>query len=154
MERCFSSWSAGYESQTNPPKNVCINCEGLLMTIKVSQQKYDQQIETLQQQLDELEIGYGQEQKRLSDGMDKWQQIAEKFHNHNANLQTKLNLQVEEITTLKKKLETIQNATCLACGRSISPDGDCYGCTTDMLCQRIQELEKQLEKADRIKETT
>jgi chromosome segregation ATPase len=36
-------------------KDVCVNCEGLLMTIKVSQQKYDQHIENLQQRIKELE---------------------------------------------------------------------------------------------------
>ncbi len=48
---------------------------------------------------------------------------------------------LQRISELEVQLETIKNATCLTCGRSLAPDGDCYGCEVDRLAEIMKKGE-------------
>jgi len=47
-----------------------------------------------------------------------------------------------------EQLERLRQAECPECGRSLPPDGDCYGCTYDRAQERILELEEAVRKRD------
>ena len=49
----------------------------------------------------------------------------------------------------KRKHEAVVNAECPQCGRSLSPDGDCYGCTVDRLQVEIAALRKHRAQFER-----
>ena len=99
----------GCETEETHYVLVCKRCKIWSNLLDKEYADHTREVADLKQQLGELEIGYGQEQKRLSDGMDKWQQIAEKFHDDKANLQTELNIQSKEVANLKKMIEFLKS---------------------------------------------
>lgn len=47
---------------------------------------------------------------------------------------------------VEAKLELLRQAECLHCGRSLPPDGDCYGCEVDRMAAQVVALREGLEK--------
>jgi len=45
---------------------------------------------------------------------------------------------VTEIERLRAENERMRQAECAKCGRSLPPDGDCYGCQADRLQEELQ----------------
>lgn len=54
-----------------------------------------------------------------------------------------------ELARLRAQNEALRESVCGTCGRSLAPDGDCYGCESDRLTARVAELEKALSKIAR-----
>jgi polyhydroxyalkanoate synthesis regulator phasin len=78
--------------------------------------RHDKQVADLRKQLTQINDVVGASMHPLIAGYE--QQIADLR---------------QRIGELEAQLETIKNATCLTCGRSLAPDGDCYGCEVDRL---------------------
>ena len=45
---------------------------------------------------------------------------------------------IDQIVELEAKVSRLQEHTCGSCGRSLPPDGDCYGCEVDRLRAKLE----------------
>lgn len=61
-----------------------------------------------------------------------------------------LEVSPDVLLALLDRLETVRNAECGSCGRSLPPDGDCYGCIVDKMLAHAEDMAR-MNAADTIR---